>query len=342
MVSRHTHPAIFGSMKSNLLVSEGGRDWVALPVWMHWLLRVGAGLATKPRGPRSLVLISLPCESAASGLIAVGAVAGRMGVPAANDLAGHAQRMRERFNAGEKVRYCYRMPKSRDYRGDFFIAEWSPAGMVAFERCDAQNSHRNLTPEARLDLWHEKGRPALHVAEAGGGLQHSVLYGALLGDAASIREESLTQTESATCLAVHVQGEASTLTRFTNLRLKVGEDYASIAELTSVAEWNPARVSRLVLFNTRTDAIDRPMVAPRLLIVDGAAAFQRVADDPRFAEADVVCAFDLLAERDEMEKMSAWADDRRQWYSPMSRGLVEAEFGVAPVGITMHWFQATG
>jgi hypothetical protein len=279
----------------------------------------------------------MPCESAAAGLVAVGAVARRLAVPGASDIENCARLMRERFERGEHVKYRYRTPQSKMYRGTFAITDWGTNGMVIFQRLEDKSLHQVSTPVHNLSLWHEMGTPITQVGNVGGGLRHLAIYSRIAGPDCEVIREQLGQTESCVCLGAHVQGAAATQDMFAETRLCVDSEQATIADLTSIASWNEARVSRMVVVNSRTGECDRELVSPRLLVVHGERALQRLVDNDRFSGADVVCVFDSMMERDRMEELNQWLDTRRQWFSAKSRDGIGECVGPVPVGMAVQW-----
>lgn len=322
---------------TEILVAEGDGGFVRAPYWVKWLLGVGRHFAVASGRPRSILLIGMPCESAAVGLVSVGAVARRMAESGANDLENHGRQMRERFLRGERVVYRHRNPKARLYRGTFIIAEWLANDMVAFVSANGASHSRVLQPIHGLQEWHVDGQLPLETPGATEGLAHLGLYVQLAGGMPALSDSHLKQTESCLCLAAHVQGATKTFACLDTVMIRNRTEKASLAELTTVEAWNNARVSRMVLWNTRTDALDRDPVAPKLLVAHGAEALtQRSAHlDARFTDADIVCVFDATMERDNTEQLNAWVDERRFSYTVRTRSEVAQLVGTVPTGIAV-------
>lgn len=323
-------------MSDDLLISEGGKEWMPVPFWVNWFFHIGRHLAVTTDAPHALILIAMPCDSAAAGFVAVGAMARRLSVPGANDLEACGRWMHDRFQRGESVLYRYRTPQSKSYRGSFTITNWSPDRMVTFTR--TSDNSAVTTPIYNLGDWHEEGKPLARVVQSGDGLGHILLYGHLAGDQYEILPQQLGQTESCLCLAAHVQGSENTRNRLSNVRLRANSDSATIAELTSASPWNEAKVSRMILCE-RNGNLDRELVAPKLLVADGIKALMKVSDDERFAGSHAVGVFDSVQELDQIKELNMWVKDRRQHYATKALTDVEALVGEIPRGVSMHWFE---
>ncbi len=71
-----------------MLFVEGNRDWEDVPTWVRFLISVGYRWQ-QDLSIRRLGLISLPSDSAAAGLVTLGALLRDLENPNANDIAGH-------------------------------------------------------------------------------------------------------------------------------------------------------------------------------------------------------------------------------------------------------------
>ena len=278
----------------------------------------------------------MPCESAAVGLVTVGAVARRLGEPSANDREAHAEWMLQRFKRRERVLYRHRNGR-RDYRGVFELIEVTPSGMARFKRTDGGTI---ITCSLQgLDSWYEVGAPITSISADGKGLQNVGIYQGLIGSGVPIRPENLARTESSICLATHTRGEAHTQALLEGVGVTVGSERGTVAELTSAHSWCDAHVSRLVVWNTRINEIDRNPIGPRLLIAHGMETLLRVVDDSRFSCADVICVLETAVDRDAIERLNTWLRDRRQWCNAKSRDEVGESIGQVPAGVAVQWLE---
>src|ERR1700694_3416217 len=91
---REDVPAIvYRSPEQSLLFSEADSPWQAIPRWANFLIRCGYACAGSDASSRRIGLISMPCESAAAAVVALGAMRRRLTLAQANDLTSHYQRL---------------------------------------------------------------------------------------------------------------------------------------------------------------------------------------------------------------------------------------------------------
>ena len=76
-------------MPMTVVFSEAGRDWRPIPHWAEFLIQLGYGWPIATPGQRRIALVSMPCDSAAAGLIALGALIRDLGNNTATNVGGH-------------------------------------------------------------------------------------------------------------------------------------------------------------------------------------------------------------------------------------------------------------
>ncbi len=69
------------------------REWQTIPPWVQFLFRLGYKWPRANPKPRRIALVSMPCDSPAAGLIALGAMVHDLGNPRANDVDGHYDKL---------------------------------------------------------------------------------------------------------------------------------------------------------------------------------------------------------------------------------------------------------
>jgi hypothetical protein len=74
---------------SSIRFSEAGDPWREVPQWADFLIRLGWAWPTNDAGRSRVCLVSMPCDSAAAGLVTLGAMIRDFGNPRANDVDGH-------------------------------------------------------------------------------------------------------------------------------------------------------------------------------------------------------------------------------------------------------------
>ena len=69
--------------------SEASSAWMPIPTWVSFLVQLGFKWPCQTPGERRIALISMPCDSAAAGLVTLGALIRDLGNPNANNLDRH-------------------------------------------------------------------------------------------------------------------------------------------------------------------------------------------------------------------------------------------------------------
>ena len=92
--------------------SEADAAWQRLPQWAEFLIKVGFALADETPDCRRIRVVSMPCDSAGAGLLALGAMRRRLALADANDLQSHFQRI-ERLAIQGAVQTVLRHEKDR-------------------------------------------------------------------------------------------------------------------------------------------------------------------------------------------------------------------------------------
>src|SRR5262245_44381956 len=90
-----------------MLFSEALGEWRPLPGWAAYLIQLGFHWPKRNEERRRIALISMPCESAGAGLVALGALVKGLGDPSANDIDGHYDALlRHARQYLESCRHC--------------------------------------------------------------------------------------------------------------------------------------------------------------------------------------------------------------------------------------------
>src|SRR5688500_2530714 len=78
-----------------MLFSEGHQEWRGIPAWVHFLTQFGYGWPSGSSRPKRIALVSMPCDSAAAGLITLGALVRDLEHPidVQNDVGAHHERL---------------------------------------------------------------------------------------------------------------------------------------------------------------------------------------------------------------------------------------------------------
>jgi hypothetical protein len=127
-------------------------------------------------------------------------------------------------------------------------------------------------------------------------------------------------------------GEAATRAAAADIRLAAGGLEAGLDELLTIRHWAAERISRVVLFNTRTGESDRHTCPPQLVVADGDEAFLRALNQSEMQMADVIGVVPRTLERDRLEALGHRLAHLEQWYR--RDDSLAAGIGELPVGVT--------
>jgi hypothetical protein len=298
----------------------------------------------------------MPCDSAAAGLIALGAMIRDLANPRANVIDGH---------------YDALLRHARQYLGSCRDCGVEPCD-PAFKRCghlrEAQGKLRSplrrgiVTVSDRTDIkegklaweyraggkqkgtgtqwptpeyavnWHVDGEPPSQ-SPASDGVLSEGLYGEIV-PGTDIIADNLRRSYSGLCLAGRAAGETVSRNICESIRLLIGEEEHGLADMLTVHGWSKkGTVSRVSFFNTRTGALDRHSTVPSLVIADGDIAFLKINGRDEFQHSDIVGVISRVTDRDSLEAIGNKMLGLRQWYEPNS-DLFE-RFPQAPRGISV-------
>jgi hypothetical protein len=327
-----------------LLFAEGERPRLPVRGWVQFLLDLGHAWASSNAGKRRIGLVSMPCDSPAAGLVALGALRRFLEVPAANDTSRHVERMEEaRKNYLSKCkRYCMNkrcepevircglrrriLIRTHEYptqkfhfmdRSDalgFWVEEENDGDKKRVRAADGRRGGPLRTPifKSKLSEWFLDGEPPL---QGGGGsvLPDAHLYEAL-ADASPVIPRNLAASHSALCLAGRVMGEHATRTMLEQARFFTRGRGASVAQLLSIHSWTPETISRTCFFNKRIDQFDRWAGPPLVAVADGDATFVEIVNRDEFRGAHLIGVYDRTRDHDTLERLREQWSTLRQWY----------------------------
>lgn len=322
---------------SIVLFSEASAEWRPLPQWADFLIQLGYRWREPDHELRRVGLISMPCDSAGAGLVALGALVSGLGDPSANDVEGHYDALlRHARQYLDECRDCDMRCSPREKRcGHTTEAKGKVRrrGKEAWEISDRTSfSERRLVffrkhkrgdilwqpnPENLID-WQIEGEapPSSHLSE-------QTLSAEPFRDIvpkAKLVPENLRLSFSGHCLAGRVLGERAAREAIGCIRFRCAAGDFSLCNLLTIRGWgSPTDVSRMTLFNGRTQVLDRRASPPALVIVDGDQSFLRVLARPEFQSSDIVGVCHRMIDRDRLEAIGNAMIQMRQWYVPDSR-----------------------
>lgn len=264
------------------------------------------------RGPRRLSFISTPCESAAAGLIALGAMLRRLQQPGTDDLSAHLARLRSLTPEGS-----YRVVlRNRHHKGRRFGLIRDEAGEIWFQELGRKDPDRRLLLDPHASNWYFDDEPPVE-GHKGIELPHRALYESLLPNDAPVPGENLRRTDSGIVLAGRAGGRSATEQILGDIRFRSNAQEVALSELLAVHGWQPQNVSRIRYFNPRagmSEPFDRPGPAPDLVVADGPRAFEAILDCPETVNSDVLSVIPRIADPDQLEKLAQRVQGLTQWY----------------------------
>lgn len=275
--------------------------------------------------------MSMPCESAASGLVALGVMMRDLGNPRANEIEGHYDHLLSHANQylsmcrdcglakckpeDKKCGYTskatgkIRSIKPKD-RGTYLID-----GKTDFEGRQIAFTKRGVIvrpyPEHATG-WHIDGEPPC-IKHSSDGSFHASFYQELVKDL-EVHGENLSQSFSGLCLAGRSTGKSVSRKAFSSIKFLNGRGEAKgLDELLTVFDWIEHNISRVAYFNPRTGKPDRPP-SPGVVVADGDAPFLKVLNDGRFEGSDVIGVMSRVVDRDRLDEVGAAMSKKLQWY----------------------------
>lgn len=307
----HSYERIF--VNDEVLFSENNEEWCETPQWVNYLLRVGYELESAP-STRRIVLISLPCDSAAAGLIALGAMRKRLEIAGANDFATHFQRIENLARTCDtRIGLIKHTEKRHKYRGPYVVDGIQSEGKIWVKLDTGLLGTRGLITPENANEWKFDGAPPAQ-ALLGEKVPYEKFYSAMMASSGSVNISNLCHSDSMICIAGRIMGENRTHVILAGMRFKLNDCIADLSQLLTVQSWLPEKISRVIYFNTRVKKFDHYSGCPGLVIADGDAAFLRVLDQDGFLNASVVGVFDRTIDREKLESLGNKLSSLHQWY----------------------------
>jgi len=318
--------------------SEDEGEKQAIPAWIQFLLSLGYGWPRTNPKPRRIALISMPCDSAAAGLIALGAMVRDLGDPRANDVDGHYDKLlkyaRQFLQNCEtcdvkckpEIKRCgFAKEASGKLRSLLLPRQtFQISARTNFEERKLAWTYRNgitqwPTPQKATN-WYIDGDPAPETKQLNGHLSPDPYR--LLITEVPIYEDNLRRSYSGLCFAGRITGEMASRETCERIRFIDGDRVWSLAQLLSVHNWSTAGVSRMAYFNSRTRKLDRTSATPNLVVADGDVAFLRACDHPEFHSCDIIGVVHRTIEYDRLEAVGIRMQPN-QWFSADTDMLYE-------------------
>ncbi len=276
-------------------------------------------------------MISMPCDSAGSGLIALGAIRKYLEDSGANDIEFHRQRIRDEEKKKLKDRRILLYTNCSKYKFRYHRKD-DDDGYDQIVRILRARKKSIPCPYYKVDLKNVyfEGEPCL----TGHKLPYGDIYRNLLEQGGKVQDSNLKETYSGVCLAGRTMGENTTRDILSRIRLHSGPEPVQLDQLLSVHDWSCEKISRLSFFNSRTKKIDRQSAPLRLVVADGDAAFLKVYENKDlFGECDIIAVIDRTLERDRLDAIVEKMNEQAQWYLP--ENILPGNLPSIPKGISL-------
>ena len=309
-----------------MLSSEAGEPWREVPPWAGFLIRLGFTWPEARPPARRIGLVSMPCDSPAAGLVALGAMRNRLARPQTNDLTLHFERIRSLATGGDNQSQL----RSAKRTGRFVVEGIHESGMVWLRQIDAAKAFRMTVGPRAAAEWRFEGEPPVQVLP-GERLPNAIIYDGLVETDQHVEASNLVQSDSGICFAGRVAGETSTRSIAAAIRLRVDDLVSDLSQLLTIHGWSAGTVSRVSFFNSRTGQIDRNAQRPSLVVADGDASFLKVLDQNDFQQSDIIGVVHRTLDRERLEAIGLKLASLNQWYGhdpelintipPMPRGV---------------------
>jgi hypothetical protein len=307
--------------------AEADTTWRAIPSWASFLIAFGFRWLEHEHSSRRIALISMPSDSAAAGLIALGAMRKCLELDDANDVGSHFQRIVQLAQGGDaSVRLRY-----RSYRDQYALEPLDGDGFPWARNIQRPGNRVRINRSSALD-WRFHGEAPVVTAN-GHQLPNAQFYQTLIREGGAIKSSNLNQSDSGICLAGRSIGEMGTRRCLAEVRFRQDGCETDLSKLLTVQHWMPGTISRVMFFNARTDEFDRGSGRPHLVIADGEGSFLKVVSRQEFEQCDVVGVIHRTMEREKLEEIGIKLANLRQWYDTDSDAI--KRLPPTPVGITI-------
>lgn len=326
-----------------------------VPEWAQALIDFGYYFRAKKDGKKRIAIVTMPCDSPAAGLIALGALVQDLSDPQATDVQGHYDSLlnyaKQYLNACKtcELRQCDPRAKGCGYiqkstgvlrsrnspTRRFYISDQTSFEKgqlaVAYYSKSASPMVQKPGKEVALDFYPEGGVASV-IHDPNERLPASVYEQIFPG--VSIKDANLSQSYSGLCLAGRSSGERATRCMLSNFSFVLKQGEFSINDVLTISPSASARrASRMTFFNARSRDFDRFVYSPSFVVSDGCDSLQRVRSNPAFQEAHIVAVVSRLVDREKKKDLAQTVASLEQWYQEDEKE--HEKIATKPAGIGM-------
>ena len=289
-------------------ISEAEEPWQEVPLWIRFLMAVGYRWPANLGSTRRVGIVSMPCDSAAAGLVALGAMCRRLELPDADDRRSHFGRILKLAKQEDRSTVLiHKTPRPRE-NGEYIVTGFKN-DLVFAEKLGKRLLRLAIREDRAATEWRFKGEPIIQ----GQAVSYDTLYAGLFEESVGFLPQNMSLSDCAICLAGRAMGSSDTRETLAALRFHNDNSTANLAQLLTVYTWDKHSISRISFYNTRTNELDRNSARPRLVVADGDVAFLKVID--RFPNSDVVGVFHRAVDRSRLDDIGQKLSDMSSWYA---------------------------
>lgn len=305
--------------------SEAHYSWRAIPDWVSFLIAFGYCWLHDRVDTRRVAVISMPSDSAAAGLVALGSMRKCLELQDATDVGAHYKRLLEFARKGDSAVEL----RHTKYPGVWAFDGHNQAGQPMVKKLRDKSRRRVNIPFESALSWRINDEPPVALVP-GKQVPNAEIYRNLFPSGGEIGSANLSESHSSVCLAGRGDGESPTKGSMEAIRFREGGATAYLSQLLTVQHWMPRTISRVLFYNSRTESFDRRVGTPQVVIADGDTAFLKVVDGTDFQESDVIGIVHRTMERSKLEAVGTKLVSLRQWYDEVALdGLPQTPRGIS-------------
>jgi len=312
---------------------ERDQGFECIPAWATFLMQVGYYWPKANPGKRRIALISMPCDSAGAGLIALGAMICDLADPQANDVDSHYDKLlRYAFQYLKSCKQCDMACnpiakncgyikqstgklRSKDLRGTVEISDQTDftTREIRWIVPDGRSNHCIVTPTRNYaNNYYLENDVPLVLNKSDQELSLNLYKSFFPGS--EILTKNLSQSFSGLCLAGRAEGASTTREIYSNIKFILQKELeVKLDQILAVHGWSEGGVSRMAFYNPRSDSFDRHATYPRLVVADGYSSFLKVIHKDIFQNSDIIGVFDRCLAREDLEVLRELISPN-QWY----------------------------
>lgn len=300
------------------------------PPWVNFFLALGESWPAADNTTRRIAAVSMPCDSAAFGLVTLGALIADLRDPTATDKATHyanlikyarAAQMASRLGSGSPEAAANANPgKLREVgstgRQLKAVIEKRGSDEILFSERPGRGMNgpiRGLITEANSLRFYPADGFAPSAGSTGTAIDAEAY--ACVANPDDFVDANLGQSFSGLCLVSRGMGSTATRSAVESTGFSCHGCERKLSDLMAVADWRPRdAVSRCQLYNTRLQRLNKPDIPPRLAVADGDSALIAALDNQTFAQSDIIAIFDRCHERERLDQLAYKISSLKQWY----------------------------